>query len=152
MLFVFLYGFFAFFNNLDAAPETGGRSGADFTRGLQAPYISFPTERQAANLASLEAQVSAASAQVKILKKEVGNAADADQKKTLAKNLEQTQKELKKLRGKQAEIRVNVRAAMVMKERAEVRPAQVLIRGDYENPGDRVERATPSFLPPMKEL
>ena len=33
------YRLFAFFNNLDGDPETGGRQGMDFRRGLQPPYI-----------------------------------------------------------------------------------------------------------------
>ena len=40
-------------------------------------------------------------------------------------------------------------AAMVMKERPELRPAHVLIRGAYDNPGELVERDTPGFLPPL---
>ena len=42
------------------------------------------------------------------------------------------------------------RPAMVMKERSKPKPTHVLIRGSYENPGDKVERNTPAFLPPMK--
>ena len=42
---------------------------------------------------------------------------------------------------------------MVMEELAEPRPAFVLKRGEYDKPGDRVERDTPSVLPPFpKEL
>ena len=39
---------------------------------------------------------------------------------------------------------------MVMKEKAEIRPAHILIRGAYDNPGERVERNTPAFLPPLQ--
>ena len=45
------YQLFAFFNNLDGAPETGGRQGTDFERGLQPPYISLATETQKTQLA-----------------------------------------------------------------------------------------------------
>ncbi len=38
-----------------------------------------------------------------------------------------------------------------MKERAELRPSHILIRGQYDNPGELVSRATPAFLPPMKD-
>ncbi|MAB90958.1 MAG: chromosome segregation protein [Planctomycetes bacterium] len=145
------YRLFAFFNNLDAAPETGGRSGADFKRGLQPPYISFPTAQQAAELAELDTQISATNGRIKTLKKDVGKAADDARKKASASNLKQAQEKLKRLRGKRNEVRVNVRAAMVMKERADARPAHLLIRGDYENPGDPVGRGTPSFLPPMRD-
>ncbi|MEM0925486.1 MAG: DUF1549 domain-containing protein, partial [Planctomycetota bacterium] len=35
------YALTAFFNNIDAEPETGGRRGTDFLRGLQEPYINL---------------------------------------------------------------------------------------------------------------
>jgi len=41
--------------------------------------------------------------------------------------------------------------AMVMKERATPKPTHILIRGSYEHPGERVQRNTPAFLPPLKE-
>ncbi len=44
------FGLYAFFNNLDGAPETGGRGGADFRRGVQEPYLSFPSDEQRAEL------------------------------------------------------------------------------------------------------
>ncbi|MGB1817009.1 MAG: DUF1549 domain-containing protein, partial [Rubripirellula sp.] len=40
------YQLYAFFNNIDATPETGGRSGNDFKRGLQQPYIELPSPEQ----------------------------------------------------------------------------------------------------------
>ena len=33
-----------------------------------------------------------------------------------------------------------------------MRPAHVLIRGAYDRPGELVDRGTPSFLPPMKDV
>lgn len=41
--------------------------------------------------------------------------------------------------------------AMVMKERATPKDTFVLVRGAYENPGDKVQRNTPAFLPPLKK-
>ena len=38
---------------------------------------------------------------------------------------------------------------LIWKERKEPRPAQVLNRGEYDQPGARVERATPRFLTPL---
>jgi hypothetical protein len=52
---------------------------------------------------------------------------------------------------KQREAVVNsAPGAMVMSERADPRPTHILVRGAYDNPGERVERNTPAFLPPMK--
>lgn len=39
--------------------------------------------------------------------------------------------------------------AMVMKERAEVKPTFMLNRGAYDSPGEPVKRNTPAFLPPL---
>ena len=40
---------------------------------------------------------------------------------------------------------------MVMKELPEPRPAHLLIRGEYDKPGDAVTAATPAVLPPLPE-
>ncbi|MBY0374915.1 MAG: DUF1553 domain-containing protein, partial [Bryobacteraceae bacterium] len=42
-----------------------------------------------------------------------------------------------------------VPTVMIMQERPEVKPAFVLNRGQYDRPGDRVERDTPKSLPPL---
>jgi hypothetical protein len=38
---------------------------------------------------------------------------------------------------------------LVFKERKEILPAYLLKRGEYDKKGDKVERATPGFLPPL---
>lgn len=40
-------------------------------------------------------------------------------------------------------------ATLVMKERSDVRPAHIMIRGAYDQPGEPVTRDVPSFLPPL---
>ena len=40
---------------------------------------------------------------------------------------------------------------LVSEEMAKPRPAFVLIRGDFQNKGERVERGVPAFLPPMPD-
>ena len=42
-----------------------------------------------------------------------------------------------------------VKEISVMKEADEPRPAHILVRGAYDQPGEKVERETPSFLPPF---
>jgi hypothetical protein len=54
---------------------------------------------------------------------------------------------LAKFKKQRDELRLSIPAAMVMKERAEPRPAHVLVRGAYDRPGEQVQRATPAFLP-----
>lgn len=115
------YQLSAFFNNLDAKPETGGRRGTNFERGLQDPYINLTTEKQEAELTSLMEKIKVAD------------------KGELRKALEKERDALL----------MTFPAAMIMKERAEVRPTHILVRGDYDTPGERVERGTPGFLPAM---
>ena len=40
-------------------------------------------------------------------------------------------------------------ATLIMKERKTPRPAYILVRGEYDNRGEQVERKTPDALPPM---
>jgi len=145
------YGLFAFFNNLDAEPETGGRGSQDFQRGLQPPYISFPSAEQATTLERLDRELAAAQQEVERLHEAIENAGDEADKKPLEAERKQAQHELRRLRREQTATLIAVPAAMVMKERAEVRPAHVLIRGNYDALGEQVERHTPAFLPPMAQ-
>ncbi|MDG2126196.1 MAG: DUF1549 domain-containing protein, partial [Verrucomicrobiales bacterium] len=116
------YALSAFFNNLDATPETGGRSGTNFKRGLQPPYIDIPNKTQKSELAELD--------------KQIATATDDTQNK--------------KLKSQRDNLMLTVPAAMVMKERTDIRPAHMLIRGAYDNPGEIVTRNTPAFLPPLE--
>ncbi|GIW86725.1 MAG: peptidyl-prolyl cis-trans isomerase [Isosphaeraceae bacterium] len=43
----------------------------------------------------------------------------------------------------------SIPTTLVSQERAEPRPAYILERGEYDKPGEKVERGTPAFLPPM---
>ncbi len=144
------YRLFAFFNNFDGAPETGGRSGADFKRGLQPPYISFPTPAQSDALARLGDELEAANARLKELKADLKDADKAARDQRVA-DRKRADQEVKRLRRERDAVLVNVRAAMVMKERKDPRPAHILIRGNYETPGEQVQRGTPGFLPPLPQ-
>ena len=56
------------------------------------------------------------------------------------------------LRGELSKLEMLIPAAMIMKERSDIRPAHMMIRGAYDNLGEQVERGTPAFLPPMAEI
>jgi len=155
---------YAFFNNFDGEPETGGRGGADFVRGLQPPYISFPTREQTESLDALDRKFDSVKAQLDLLESELAAAKDDEarpealdvaagdkaRREELTARVKQTRDELNRLRKERTDVEGTIDAAMVMKERAEVRPTHILIRGDYKNPGELVKRDTPNFLPPMK--
>ena len=144
------YQLFAFFNNLDGKPETGGRGGMDFQKGLQPPYISLATESQQNVLVQLEDEVSAAQASTKNTQAKIDAASDEDAKATLQEELKIQQDAQKKVEQELDALKRSFRYAMVMKERSEPRPAFMLIRGAYDKPGDEVQRNTPGFLPPMQ--
>ncbi len=164
------YSLTAFFNNIDATPETGRRSGTDFLRGLQPPYINLTDKEQKAELSRLDAEVEAARAELaerqtamRQAQQAAKNAKDTDAETDQRSStditaeaeakvaVEDAQKRLKAAQQAHDDYLVTIPAAMVMKERSEVRPAHILIRGAYDNPGDQVDRATPAFLPPMRD-
>ena len=141
------YQLFAFFNNFDGGPETGGRNGTDFNRGLQTPYINLPTPEQTTQLSRVDGEIAKLEARIKALEADQKGSA-GDEGKDDVKALKE---KLEKKRTVRVQIEAGIPAALVMKERAEVRPAHVLIRGAYDQPGEQVERNTPAFLPPMKK-
>lgn len=149
------YQLYAFFNNFDGEPETGRRSGLAFKRGLQEPYIELPSPAQSAQLKQLDQEIAELTSEAETLKKqrkaeslEVKSVASGEENQSNA--MEDLQAKIKAKQQQRAELLMQVPAAMVMRERQEVRPAHVLIRGGYDTPGELVQRNTPSFLPALK--
>lgn len=140
------YQLFAFFNNFDGNPETNLDYGTDFRRGLQPPYINLQTPAQAARLQEFDAEIST-------IEKQIGDLAppEPEAKNKNEQALKTLQEQLKKRQEERAGFEQTIPGTLVMKERAEVRPAHILIRGEYDQPGEQVERNTPAFLPPMKD-
>jgi hypothetical protein len=145
------YQLYAFFNNLDGAPETGGRQGTDFERGLQPPYVSLATEVQEEDLQQINGRIREAKAQLEKIEQRVKAATDEAEKKTLNEELTTSKQALDKIQAEKKALEATIPVAMVMKEKAEMRPAHILIRGAYDNPGEVVQRDTPGFLPPMEK-
>jgi len=128
------YSLSAFFNNLDAAPETVSRRGPKF--GLQPPFISLATPQQEERLKEFDQAVT----QLNGLKKLAEDIQADKEFVALSQRLEQ---ERDKFDG-------TIAKAMIMAERKEVRPSFILERGQYDAPGREVARNTPEFLPPLK--
>jgi hypothetical protein len=63
--------------------------------------------------------------------------------------LEKALAALKEARKQKAEFERTLPTVMVMQELPEPRQAHVLVRGTWDNPGDKVERGTPAWLPPL---
>jgi cytochrome c553 len=159
------YQLSAFFNNFDGEPETGGRGSLEFKRGLQPPYINLPTAEQEQELGRLDAEVAQLASQIKELRAKQ-EAAEAEQTKTastesgeqsneqqetgLADQLKAVTDNLNKQQKARDNLLRAIPATLVMRERSDVRPAHIMIRGAYDQPGEEVGRDVPSFLPPMK--
>ena len=142
------YQLFAFFNNFDGKPETGGRSGLDFKRGLQKPYIEMPSPHQKNQLYALNKEIKKLEPILKELSPEKGEEDSLNEEdKALQASLKKDLEQLKKARD---EVQMAVPAALVMKERQEPLQAHILKRGVYDQPGEPVQRNTPGFLPPLQ--
>ena len=145
------YQLFAFFNNIDGDPETPGRD-------QQPPYLRLPTPEQDASLHEFESLVSKVKSEVDELKQSLnglsGEAKASDgtatARATLAMKLKQREEELGRLKSSSDELTRTIPIALVMKERPDVRPAYILKRGAYDQPGEVVSRNTPAFLPPLE--
>ena len=128
------YSMYAFFNNIDAEPETRNRP----RNGLQPPLVEFPSPAQREQLAELDAKTAKLNQAI----------ASAKKAKSPAKELEA---ELQKIKRARDGVANNIPKAMVMRERSEIRPAHMRERGQYDALGQIVGRNTPEFLPPLKK-
>ncbi|MEP3482138.1 MAG: PSD1 and planctomycete cytochrome C domain-containing protein [Fuerstiella sp.] len=149
------YQLYAFFNNFDGQPETGRRGTLDFKRGLQQPYINLPSDEQKTQLAALELAIAAAQKLTRATTNEIKvaqrSSIDSAKITRLENRLKVETKKQKSLQQKRDQLMLKIPGALVMKEREKIRPAHLLVRGQYDQPGEVVERNTPSFLPPMKD-
>lgn len=159
------YQLYAFFNNIDAGPETPGR-------GIHAPFIRLPDSQQQQRLCSLEKEISVTADKVQRFKNtlsklvksvELGNlqattssetnaGANAETnagKQATTSKLQSAEAELETLQKAKRELESLIPVSLVMKERPDVRPTHILVRGAYDQPGEKVERDTPAFLPPL---
>ena len=127
------YSLFAFFNNIDAKPETE----RGLKNGLQPPIASVPTPDQKKALDELGAEMSE-------VESEINNQNNSED------IISELQEKLKSLKGERDQLEKQIPMAMVMRERKEVRETRIMKRGQYDDPGEVVERNAPEFLHPMK--
>ena len=132
------YQLSAFFNNFDTTPETPGKS-------THPPFIQLPTPAQSEHLKQLASQIAAINAELKLLKE----AETSGEKEAVAAKLKHKEAELKTLTQQNADLNASIQVSLVSKERTEIRPAYILTRGAYDQPGEQVERNTPAFLPEL---
>lgn len=151
------YSLSAFFNNIDAKPETISKNGPKM--GFQPPYISLATAEQERriktfdqDIAKLNRKLEKATAEAREPKPEEQELTKAESEKHLPGEslVSKLSAELNSLKKERDQFDRLVPKAMVMKERENVRPTFVLERGQYDAPGEEVQRNTPEFLPPLK--
>ena len=141
------YSLFAFFNNIEAKPETE----RGLKNGIQPPFVAVPGSDQKERLSELDSQTADLHKKAEEIKKMEISEKDPGKKKSLAKELSELDSEQNRLKKKREQIDRTVSLAMVMKERSEVKPTHIMKRGQYDNPGELVSRNTPEFLFPMKK-
>ena len=144
------YSLYAFFNNLDAEPETQREP----PQGLQPPFISLATAEQERRLADFDKRLKRLARDLDAAKKAVAeeedDEEDSERKKPLEKAVKELESQHKSLKRERDQFDRSILKAMVMKEREQIRPAFIYTRGQYDAPGAKVERDTPGFLPPLK--
>ncbi|MEE2642489.1 MAG: DUF1553 domain-containing protein [Planctomycetota bacterium] len=152
------YGLYAFFNNIDAAPETPGRN-------RHAPFLAVPTPDQVAEIEKETRQISTLETRIAKLEQKQKQAAPKPLDKKTQENdpaaagklpavpeeLETVRKELATARKRLEAIRKAAPTTLIMKERKQVRETRIRIRGVYDQLGEKVERQTPGFLPPLQQ-
>jgi hypothetical protein len=140
------YSLFAFFNNIDAAPETNGAP----KDGLQPPFVLLWTPEKRARLSELDEALSKLAPELELAEKAAEEAADPKETESLSQAAQRLAARRDDLKKQRSALEQSVQRAMVMRERAEVRPTHVMKRGQYDDPGELVTRDTPEFLPPLK--
>ncbi|MCH2202074.1 MAG: DUF1553 domain-containing protein [Fuerstiella sp.] len=138
------YQLFAFFNNIDTEPETPGRN-------RHHPVIRMPTPEQEEHLGIVSTDISVATNEIRELNDELSKLSSdgSGQQSTVKTRLKLKKDQLEVLKKQLAAIERTVAVSLVSKERTEIRPAYILTRGAYDQRGERVERNTPAFLPPL---
>ena len=123
------YQLYAFFNNV---PEKG----LDGNQGNAAPVMRFPTPEQTARQRVVEAQIAA------LQETRQAPAVDETLNKEVASEIRKREQERGQLLG-------DIPSTMVMEEMKEPRETFVLVRGQYDQFGTKVEAKTPDSISPF---
>ena len=141
------YSLFAFFNNIDANPEPVRAP----KNGLQPPFVWLGTPEQKKAMGMVEAELAKLAPQVEIAEKDAEKETEPDRKERLIQVAAKLVSQKKQLDKQRDGLATTMQHAMVMKERSEVRPTHIRVRGQYDVPGEEVTRDTPAFLPPLQK-
>ncbi len=147
------YSLKAFFHNVS---ENGVGDYSKVAKVSSAPFLSLPTPEVAAQIASLKTEIETAKQVQAAAAKDVADAAKdqppaAKDQPSPAKDKAQAAKErLAKLTKSLADLEHAVPVTLVMDE-GKPRDTFILLRGVYDQLGEKVTAATPAALPPMAE-
>ena len=119
------YQFYAFFHNV---PENG----LDGRKGNAEPLLKLPSDDQQKQLAELAENIAKLDTRLKTAKDEDAKTVKAD---------------LDRLRKSQTDLEQLIPTSMVMREMDQPRETFVLIRGQYDKPGEKVAADVPAVLP-----
>lgn len=108
--------------------------------GSANPVLPLPSNEQSLKQKELQQALSEAENQLQALAK-AGEAKRTER--------EQAQKRRDGIQASLNDLNRAIPVAMIMEERKEPRETFVLLRGDYEKHGERVERGVPEALPPL---
>jgi hypothetical protein len=118
------YQLYAFFHNV---PENG----LDGRKGNAEPLLKIPTEDQRKQLAELAGRIAELDARLKEAKE--------DEAKSL-------KAELERLRKQQTDLEQLIPTSMIMREMDQPRETFLLVRGQYDKPGEKVTAEVPAVL------
>ena len=138
------YQLTAFFNSLE---EVGAGDVSGFHGKPVPPVMRVPTPETDAKVAAAKAKVGELESQLEkgvFTSALVGPGKDGE---PLAIAVQK--QEIKAARDEVTAVEKSVPLQMVSVELAQPKPAFVLMRGDFQTPGDAVERDVPKFLPPF---
>jgi hypothetical protein len=127
------YQFYAFFHNV---PEKG----LDGSTGNAEPFLRLPTPQQRQRQESLAVAI-----------KRLERALTGPQPEVVSPEIKQRRGELEKLRQERAALDKQVPTTMVMQEMPQPRETFLLVRGQYDQKGEKVTAGVPALLPPLPE-
>lgn len=137
------YQLYAFFNNIDAGPEAPGSA-------PHTPILYLGNDQQQAQIRKLNSKIASMNAEIQALRKALTNDnTSPEEKQTVSTNLKSKEETLAELTEQLKAVRSQVPMTLIMKERDEVRPTHIRVRGSYDQLGEEVHRKTPAFLPAM---
>lgn len=126
------FSLYAFFDNIDAQPETRGRAPG----GIQPPFIRLATPEQEDRIKQFVVEIDELSSP--------NPALDEEESK-------QREGQLVSLKKKRDQFVNQIPRAMVMRESPNPKPTHIRDRGLYDALGDAVSRDIPGFLPELKK-